>query len=104
MSQQVRLMGKMRQISDQKAFEGSSQRQQRQAHRDLLVLERQASADEAFARAEQVRQALDRAAASRARSEGAKQEIEEHLQWISMEFNWIFREFLIFYGTFFDIL
>eukprot|EP00438_Fugacium_kawagutii_P011046 Skav221273 [mRNA] locus=scaffold2775:36412:37327:+ [translate_table: standard] len=62
------------QKEERKALGGSVLRSQRLAHRQVVDLERQASQDEAFARAEQVRSAMDRAARSRARSEGAKQD------------------------------
>ena len=73
MNQQVRVAGKLRQMKERNALSGCALREQRQAHRDILDLERQASAHEAFARAEQVRAALEQATRSRARSEGAKQ-------------------------------
>ena len=75
MDQQHKIQDKMRQIQERNALGGSALRKQRAAHRQILDLERQASADEAVARAEQVRVAMDRAAQSRARSEGAKQEL-----------------------------
>ena len=73
--QQHKIQDKMRQIQQKNALGGNALRQQRYAHRQVLDLEKQASHDEAFARAEQVRVAMDRAAHSRARSEGAKQEL-----------------------------
>lgn len=73
--QQHKIQDKMRQIQQKNALGGNALRQQRYAHRQILDLEKQASHDEAFARAEQVRVAMDRAAHSRARSEGAKQEL-----------------------------
>ncbi|CAJ1413102.1 unnamed protein product [Effrenium voratum] len=73
--QQHKIQDQMRRIQEKNRSGGRVQRQQRQAHRQILDLEKQAAADEAFARAEQVRAAMDRAARSRARSEGAKQEL-----------------------------
>ena len=73
--QQHKIQDKMRQIQQKNTLGGNALRQQRYAHRQILDLEKQASHDEAFARAEQVRLAMDRAASSRARSEGAKQEL-----------------------------
>eukprot|EP00913_Durusdinium_trenchii_P026747 g25089.t1 len=64
-----------KQIQERNALGGSVARQQRQHQREVVDLERQAHQDEAFARAEQVRAAMDKAARSRARSEGAKQEL-----------------------------
>ena len=75
LDQQHKILDKKREIQEKNAMGGNALRKQRQAHRQILNLERQASADEAFARAEQVRVAMDRAAQSRARSEGAKQEL-----------------------------
>lgn len=75
LDQQNKILDKKREIQEKNAMGGHALRKQRQAHRQVLDLERQASADEAFARAEQVRVAMDRAAQSRARSEDAKQEL-----------------------------
>lgn len=73
--QQHKILDKKKQIQERNALGGSVARQQRQHQREVVDLERQAHQDEAFARAEQVRAAMDKAARSRARSEGAKQEL-----------------------------
>jgi len=73
--QQHKLQDKMRSIRERNQGAGHVIRQERQAYQQVVDFERQAAADEAFARAEQVRAAMSQAARSRARSEGAKQEV-----------------------------
>eukprot|EP00439_Symbiodinium_sp_Y106_P064921 s8_g10.t1 len=73
--QQHKLQDKMRIIRERNQGAGHVIRQERQAYQQVVDFERQAAADEAFARAEQVRAAMSQAARSRARSEGAKQEL-----------------------------
>ncbi|CAE7742281.1 unnamed protein product [Symbiodinium pilosum] len=60
--QQHKVQDKLRSIRERNQGAGNVIRQERQAYQEVVDFERQAAADEAFARAEQVRAAMSQAA------------------------------------------